>query len=455
VTLAPASFSKMVVKYVHQPVPIPPPIPPPHVVGVERTLIGGEGQTVTDGGTLPLPPHRAGDILIVGVAHAYPAKAAAIDVSGFTQKIDHQNGSHSFQIWWRRALADNETGPTLTHTFTDLEHRSWKAIVATGCVTSGDPFDTTATQNTSGGTHTGPSVTTSVINCGILLIDATFGTVTFDGWTNSTVAPREIVDVIYDDTSHDMALGMGWGHKAAIGATGTWTVTVTPGVGGSTATLALKPDPNAVTTTQSSYRDSTISSEPATGSTITLPGHIATNRLTIVLVGNDGSKVDAATLSAGWTKRFWSPIYRHASYAIFTRVATSASETNPTITHTFGAGDDWVVFAFSTTKGDLVTLTREAAPIGTTVIVGTYDIEVDSPSLIVGICASQSVTFNSLNYADTGGTVKRQEGGPTAFKCALFTSARPAVPGWVGYPTWTISIASKTEWVTLGYTETT
>lgn len=434
-------------------------MPAPYLVGVDRPLSSGNGSDdAPSGSTIPLPPHRTGDILIVGVAHTQPAEAANVAVSGFTRKIDHQNGNHSFQIWWRRAVSDDETGPTITHTFGGAPgtfFHSWEAVVATGCVASGDPFDVIATQNTSGGTHTGPSVTTTVNNCGILLVAASLGTSQYETWTNATIAPREIADVISDKLNHDMALGMAWGHMATAGATGTWTVTLTVGTGGgSTGTLALKPNGTGLATTQASYRDSTLTSEPATGTQITLPTHAAGDQICIAICGTDQAKTDAATLS-GFTKRGRVELdLRAAAITVFTLNAVSPTETNPTITHTFGGSDDWVVIAFSVPGGKLISWQRESSAIAATII-GNRTVEAASPALIVGICVTNaSVTFTSCTFADAGAATEREDGGPTAFKGALYT-VEMAAAGWIGVPTWVISASGVSKWLTLAFAGTT
>jgi hypothetical protein len=147
------------------------------------------------------------------------------------------------------------------------------------------PFNANAgsTRTTAGTTVTFPSVTTTVDNCRVLLIEAhslpdSNNTAIVSGHTNANLT--NIIEQLDQNTNAGNGGGfsLAEGLKATAGSTGTSTATVTTSSVGGMITLALRPAPEAQDLTPNLYTNGqTFHNPTVTAGTVTLAPDLYTN----------------------------------------------------------------------------------------------------------------------------------------------------------------------------------
>lgn len=411
-------------------------MPQPYLVATAPVVRSGATGTAF----VPLPPHKAGDIVGYLLSHDQVAQAANVAVAGFTRKTDHQNGLRSFQLWWRRALADEEADPVIDHTFSTVH--SWAPFTIRGAIESGDPFDVVATASNGAGADA-PSVTTTVADCGILTGYFAESAPLPTAIANANTNPRGISFV----PQADHVAYPAWGHKATAGSTGVTTYTMNAGVLNSTGTWAIKPASEASAYTATAFRDSILSTA-ATGSVITLPTHADGDLLVAIGAGDDDAAARDQTLT-GFTRKQYHGRSAGSGRALglFTLRATSAAMANPTWTHTFGADRALIIFSI---PGDLVALNWDRG--GNNIAIN--NIESASPAKVVGYFNSHaSENWTGVSYDVAGAATEVEDGGTGACRVALY-HADLAAAGWIGRPsTHTVQFGSGQAWLTMGFAE--
>jgi len=131
-------------------------------------------------------------------------------------------------VFWKRATA-SETAPTVTD---PGNHAIGRIIAVRGCVTSGNPWNitATATELVSDTSVSIPGATTTAADCLILAVFTTgtdvSSTVHVTGWANASLA--NVVERMDNWTSNGLGggLGMASGEKSAAGAYDPTTATI-------------------------------------------------------------------------------------------------------------------------------------------------------------------------------------------------------------------------------------
>ena len=405
------------------------------------------GQRINSGTTgtafVRLPPHRINDILLVYVTHQEAAQAANVDVAGFTLKTDHQNGTSSFQLWWKRASSNDESHPVIDHTFANPA--TWHPMVVRGAIATGDPFDQASSANHAvNSTFTFPDITTSADDELILHLVTSASTPAFGAWTNANISPKMTINEGWPGAG---VAGAAFGHMPTAGAIGGTTVALGVSIVGSVASYAFLNGEHEFDIA-STFRDSILSTEPPNNSQITLPTHQADDYLCAIIAGSDQALTFAATLS-GFTSVMNLPAPDNGRpFSIHKRIATSASETNPTITHGFGVPDDWTVITFSIT-GELATLLWDGGGNASAV----NDIEVCAPATVVGYSNSQgSENWTSYSMAVATNETEQEDGGAGTCKATIYT-ADMAAAGNIGIAQPVVAFGSAQNWAVLAFSE--
>jgi hypothetical protein len=203
------------------------------------------------GAVTPTPPtHQADDILLAYAEHAENATLttatagwAAVPDSPVIQTI---TADTTLDVWWKRATGAGTAGPT----FDDPgNHIIAVVVVVRGCITTGNPWDVTAsnlddTADTSG-SITGD--TTTVAEC-LILNAITTGTDTaanttteYSGWADAALTGVAEVFDVRRTIGNGGTLGIAQGTKAAAGGYGPMTVTVANAAVKAMHSMALKP----------------------------------------------------------------------------------------------------------------------------------------------------------------------------------------------------------------------
>lgn len=409
----------------------------PYLTGATHPARSGTSGTAFAG----LPPHKTGDILGYLVSHQEAAQAGGVDVDGFTLKTDHQNGVRSLQLWWRRAEADDEADPVITHTFSGVH--SFVPFKISGAIETGDPFDAVATASVSGSPVDSPTVTTTEDDCGILTGYVADSAPTFSSITNATTNPRCVEGRNQPNTVGFLA----WGHMPTAGATGTTAWALNVGVSASTATWAIKPAASPAPDTAPTFRDSILSTANS-GSVITLPTHADGDLLVAIISGDSNANVLASTLTGFTRKAVFGDVGQGRPMALLTLRATSGAMSNPTWTHSFGA-DTRGLIIFSI-PGDLKSLNWDAGANGQV----RHHLESESAAKVVGFFNSHaSENWTAVDYDVATNETEVEDGGAGLCRMALY-HADLAAAGWIGAPTThTAAFGSGQAFMTMAFGE--
>lgn len=179
-------------------------------------------------GTRSLPAGWAeNDILIVFLE----TNNEAITVTGYTEAGSSpasNSGTNPTRltVFWKRATS-SESDPSISDSG---DHQAGQVIAVRGCITTGDPFDVTA--SSAGGTGTSitiPGATTTGPNRLVIAACSTTrdlsATDTFSSWANSDLANLSERINQTGATGQGGGFGVVTGEKAVAGAYGSTTVT--------------------------------------------------------------------------------------------------------------------------------------------------------------------------------------------------------------------------------------
>jgi len=205
------------------------------------TSAGGTGTT-----SPAWPTHAVGDVAILLVATfktgSDPGAATLSDAQGFSTSIVSDATSGGFgdgyriTAFWCRATTTSMAAPTVADA-----HDSINSIIITfrGCVASGSPIDVSAAA-TNAGANTSVSIPGSTTGGDQYLIVAAAGysgTSTASSWANADLV--SITERIDDDNNEHITCAVG--AKAAAGAFGATTATLSSSERWTGIMLALKP----------------------------------------------------------------------------------------------------------------------------------------------------------------------------------------------------------------------
>jgi len=236
------------------------------------------------------PTHITNDI---GILVLESATATWTAPSGWTLVARSALVATELNIYWKRAASSSE--PTVATGFpTFADHVVARIHTFRGCVTTGSPILTSATDAKAftSTSWSAPSITTTTANefviYGVSRDNDNSSTTSFSAPTNANlVSPTEIVES-GTVSGNGGGFVLGYGVKAAAGATGTTTGTVTSSVNAS-ITFSLQAAPTSLNLT-------------ADKGTYNFTGNAATLTRTVLLVsssGNFSETGNAASLNRG------------------------------------------------------------------------------------------------------------------------------------------------------------
>lgn len=203
------------------------------------------------------------------ISPAYPASVAANDIAilvvqssnqaiatpagGWAEVTNSPQGTGTagvanavrIGVFWRRCTGV-EGGTTVSVADTG-DHTVARILTYRGCIASGNPWDVTAggVKAAASTTSTNPSVTTTVVDCLIVVISGhardSNSTTTYSAWTNANLSALTERADNGISTGTGGGFGIADGGKATIGATGTTTATLAASTTNAYLTIALKP----------------------------------------------------------------------------------------------------------------------------------------------------------------------------------------------------------------------
>jgi hypothetical protein len=212
-------------------------------------VANGTAYNSQSGGTINLPSHQAGDILVIFGATAN--QSFTVDGS-WAQITNSPKGTgtagaasaHRITIWWLRAADGSTAEPTLTD---GGDHHLGVCAAFRGCLASGDPFSGTSNgaAESSSTTATFTSITTTHTNCLVVNAIATDRdsdqpTGALSNWTAAGLSDYTERFDLGVATGQGSLLGFACGGLAVAGGTGANTVTQANN-GYSHLTFALRP----------------------------------------------------------------------------------------------------------------------------------------------------------------------------------------------------------------------
>jgi len=236
------------------------------------------------------PTHITNDI---GILVLESATATWTAPSGWTLVARSTLVDTELNIYWKKAASSSE--PTVATGFpAGADHVVARIHTFRGCVATGSPILTTATSTkiVASTSWSAPSITTTTANefvvYGVSRDNDNSSTTSFSAPTNANlVSPTEIVES-GTVSGNGGGFVLGYGVKAAAGATGTTTGTVTSSVNAS-ITFSLQAAPNSFNLT-------------ADKGTYNFTGNAATLTRTVLLVSSSGNFIEtgnAASLNRG------------------------------------------------------------------------------------------------------------------------------------------------------------
>ena len=195
--------------------------------------------------TPALPTGWAENDIFLLIAETDPSETASApagyaNVSGSPLQASGPGGTR-LHVFWKRA-ASSESAPTIT----DPGNHCYAVMLAfSGCITTGNPWDVTATQTRNdGATPLFASVTTTVPDTLIVLAGADGSDVAGARFSGESSATLTDLAERFDNGTADGNGGGIWvltGVKAAAGSTGTTTASTPTGGIKAQLTIALKP----------------------------------------------------------------------------------------------------------------------------------------------------------------------------------------------------------------------
>lgn len=214
--------------------------------------IGAEFSSGT-GGTINWPASVAvGDIGLLFLETEGDITLSWTDAAGFVEVADspQDDGDATtgtrLTVLWCRATSTTPTAPVIADTG---NHQYAVILTFRGCVASGNPWDVTAGNTTGGSASTSVSIpgdTTTGANRLVVVASSTAldndPNPRFSGWTNADLS--DLTERYDDATSagNGGGLGVATGGKAAAGAYGATTATLSNASLQGRISIALKPD---------------------------------------------------------------------------------------------------------------------------------------------------------------------------------------------------------------------
>jgi hypothetical protein len=389
-------------------------MPRPYVVSV------GEGIALTSGTNVPLPVHREDDILVFAASYRNGNISA---LTGFTKLIDNTNGTASFSVWWKRAVA-SESDPEITETITSSNRGFW--MVIRGAATSGDPFEQAAHANrTSADPQSLPQVTVTA-GAGVIGFWSTPNNVNVSAWDlDGAGGGRTVVDIRNFSST---GLAVGYTVKASAG-TFTGFADLVSATSGSVGILAVLPDSSepAATTAPTPVYGTT---QPDAGSptTINLPA-TATAGETILLIVTSRETLEVTT-PTGYQKS----IATGLMWA-FHKVAVGG-ETSVSLTHT-NSGNKFSVLPILV-PGSMSSVSSDGTLSGTA-LQSRYAVDAASTGLLIAAAATNvNVLASAQTTAVQGALTERVDYvDGTANARSLWVADRTSEAGPIGRVGWT------------------
>lgn len=248
--------------------------------------------------------------------------------SGWTLITSQEGASGSIQLaaYWKRANA-SESAPTYTDTG---NHTSAIIEAFSGCITSGDPYEASATgEITALGAASWPSVTTlgadRMIAGGLAVDDA--GVTLSAGPTNSNLTGITSPTSNTHTAGDDGGIITFYGTKSAAGATGTTTGTLSPQTTQALITLALKPATGS-TISNASGSSGAVATALAVGAALFAAVGLSSGDATVAAVSGgtqDGAAASSSVATAtGAGKALYAGVGASAGVAAGAAVGTQA-----------------------------------------------------------------------------------------------------------------------------------
>ena len=210
-------------------------------VGATASSAGGANATIT------LPTHATDDILLIFVENYTDADLTFNQNTAGFAKLTRLYGSagvaRNLAIYWVRATSSSMTSPSVT---CSTNHQICTSMSISGCITTGNPWDISATQDisTSTSSFTWPTITTTVANT--LIVCAGASTRDNTGQWLSSEANSNLTSVTeqYDDsitTNAGGGLAIWTGLSGSAQAIGSGSATAAASYYGITITISLIP----------------------------------------------------------------------------------------------------------------------------------------------------------------------------------------------------------------------
>jgi len=341
------------------------------------------------------PTHATNDIGILVIESSAASLSAP---SGWTlvgQAISLSGLLSSTNVYWKRAASGSESTAN-TGFPAGADHMVARIHTFRGCVTTGTPIlaSATATRGTGTTTWSAPSITTTTANEFVVWCagrdNDSSSTTAFGSPTNANlISPVEIAEA-GTISGNGGGFTVGYGLKAAAGATGTTTGTVTSSAGASvTFSLAAAPVDYVLTADKGTY---------------SFTGRAATLKRGVVLVSNSGNFAEtgnAASLSRGFKLALSTGVFNESGN-------NAALLAGRIVTGSTG------VFSFT---GNAATFTKTTASKTLLADIGTFT----STGNDAGFNLSRKLTSSTGTYSETGNAAELQVTRKTTAASGAFT----------------------------------
>lgn len=216
----------------------------PYIKAIGPVTVATSVQSITP----TLPPHEAGDVLVLILAALGNTSYTLSTPAGFTSFIDVHDGGSALnarlQCWWKRCASSSESVPTIADAAGD-DAKTGVVINLGGCAGSGDFWSALSTGTEATDTSVSfPSLAdTAVSNTLVLNIIATRADVTAhqgSAWENPDLAGVLEMHDDHSNTGAGYGLIIVEGRKASAGAVQATTGTLATTTDKAMATIAVK-----------------------------------------------------------------------------------------------------------------------------------------------------------------------------------------------------------------------
>lgn len=215
------------------------------MAGIPTVAAVGATNSGTGAVTYTLPAHQLDDVLVLFCEDGATAGLTAPTNWAHITNSPRPQGANvtAVSIFWKRAISGSETNPQVP---APANHQVGFAVAFRGVVNNGNPWDFSPVGN-GGAAQTTVSATggTSSVANTLVVVTAVGNTDTavnqFSGPTNASLANLTTQQQIFTTDGNGGGVVVYTGEKAAAGATGTTTATMTS-LTYSALTFALLPD---------------------------------------------------------------------------------------------------------------------------------------------------------------------------------------------------------------------